>query len=61
MVKFYFDKIELFMRTIKGINSSSNPNSSFECNLKNNEIPKWNLGISNNQMVKVKGIPLLIQ
>ncbi len=53
--KFYFDKIELFIENDKGVLTAVQiPNSSFEMQSKNNEIPKWNLGISNNQMVKVK-------
>jgi uncharacterized damage-inducible protein DinB len=53
--KFYFDKFELFIENEKGIlEAVPIPNSSFELLIKNNEIPKWNLGTSNNQMVKVK-------
>ncbi|MFV8368703.1 DinB family protein [Flavobacterium sp. LB2R40] len=53
--KFYFDKFELYIENDKGILVSVQiPNSSFEMQSKNNEIPKWNLGIENNQMVKVK-------
>ena len=53
--KFYFDKFELYIENDKGILVSVQiPNSSFEMQSKNNEIPKWSLGIENNQMVKVK-------
>lgn len=53
--KFYFDKFELYIENDKGILVSVQiPNSSFEMLSKNNEIPKWSLGIENNQMVKVK-------
>jgi hypothetical protein len=53
--KFYFDKFELFIENDKGVLTAVQiPNSSFEMQMKNNEIPKWNLGIVNNQNVKVK-------
>ena len=53
--KFYFDKFELFIENEKGILVAVQiPNSSFEIQPKNNEIPKWNLGIANNQKIKVK-------
>jgi hypothetical protein len=53
--KFYFDKFELFIENDKGVLEPVKLlNSSFETPIKNNEIPKWNLGVSNNQMIKVK-------
>jgi uncharacterized damage-inducible protein DinB len=53
--KFYFDKFELFIENEKGILEAVQiPNPSFEMLVKNDEIPKWNLGTSNNQMIKVK-------
>ncbi|WP_413999835.1 DinB family protein [Flavobacterium sp. W1B] len=53
--KFYFDKFELFIENEKGaLEAVEISNPSFEMLVKNNEIPKWNLGTSNNQMIKVK-------
>ena len=53
--KFYFDKFELLIENDKGVLTAVQiPNSSFEMQIKNNEIPKWNLGVLNNQNVKVK-------
>ncbi|MEO8237397.1 MAG: DUF664 domain-containing protein [Flavobacterium sp.] len=53
--KFYFDKFELFIENDKGVFEPVKlSNSSFETIVKNDEIPKWNLGIAKNQMVKVK-------
>lgn len=53
--KFYFDKFELFIENEKGsLEAVPISNSSFEMLVKNNEIPKWNSGKSNNQMIKVK-------
>lgn len=53
--KFYFDKFELFIENDKGVLTAVQiPNSSFEMQPKNNEIPKWNLGTRSNRNFKVK-------
>lgn len=53
--KFYFDKFELFIENGKGVFEPITVlNASFETPIKNGEIPKWDLGISKNKIVKVK-------
>jgi hypothetical protein len=53
--KFYFDKFELLIENDKGVFVPITIlNSSFETAVKNGEIPKWNLGISKNKIVRVK-------
>jgi uncharacterized damage-inducible protein DinB len=53
--KFYFDKFELLIENTKGVfEPLTILNSSFEIPVKNAEIPKWGLGISKDDIVKVK-------
>lgn len=53
--KFYFDKFELLIENGKGVFEPITVlNASFETPIKNGEIPKWDLGISKNKIVKVK-------
>lgn len=53
--KFYFDKFELFIENAKGVLEPVKLfNSSFETVVKNNEIPKWNIGIRRGEMITVK-------
>ena len=53
--KFYFDKFELFIENDKGVLEPVKLlNSSFETVVKNDEIPKWNIGISKGEKIKVK-------
>lgn len=53
--KFYFDKFELLIENEKGIFEPITVlNASFETPVKNGDIPKWDLGISKNKIVKVK-------
>lgn len=53
--KFYFDKFELLFENEKGVfEPVTILNSSFETPLNNGDIPKWDLGISKDAIVKVK-------
>lgn len=53
--KFYFDKFELFIENDKGVLEPVKVlNSSFETVVNNDEIPKWNTGISKGEKTKVK-------
>ena len=53
--KFYFDKFELLIENDKGVfEPLAVLNSSFETPIKDENIPKWNFGISKDAVVKVK-------
>lgn len=53
--QFYFDNFRLYIENDKGVLESVAPfNAGFEDKVKNGVIPKWNQGVTKDQVVKVK-------
>lgn len=53
--QFYFDNFKLYIENDKGVLEPVAPfNAGFEERVKNGVIPKWNQGITKDQLIKVK-------